>query len=132
MLCASSSATWGLSVRVGVHAVFDLWAGTAALQGCAITQVLNNVEFSQKVLPSAILICFVMYYASLFKRLFSNATDSLFINIRDEGVEGKAENLNTFAKTRLGVSKAHYLREVTVLSKGDLTCYFRNILQFSQ
>lgn len=35
-------------------------------------------------------------------------------------MEGDAENLNTFAKTWLGVSRPHYLREVTALSKGDL------------
>lgn len=61
-----------------------------------------------------------MYCASLFERLCSNATGSLFINIRVEGVEGEAENLNTFVKMWLGISRTHYLREVTVLSKGDL------------
>lgn len=35
-------------------------------------------------------------------------------------MEGEAENLNTFAKTWLGASRTHYLREVSALSDGDL------------
>lgn len=81
---------------------------------------LNNAEFNQKVLPSAILNCYIMSSASPFKRLCSNAAGSLFINIRDEGVQGEAENLNMFVEMWLGVSRTHYLREVTAISKGDL------------
>lgn len=38
------------------------------------------------------LYCFEMYGASIFKRLFSIATGSLFIDLRGEGVK-KAVNL---------------------------------------
>lgn len=100
--------------------MLDLWAGTADCRDVPSNRLLNKAEFNQKVLPPAILNCFVKHCASLFEMLCSNATGSLFINIRDEGVEEEAENLNTFAKTWLGVSGIHYLREVTALSKGDL------------
>lgn len=39
---------------------------------------------------------------------------------RDEGVEAESGNLNVFVKMWLGVSRTHYLREVTALSKGDV------------
>lgn len=81
---------------------------------------LSNAEFNHKVLPSPILNCFVMYSASLFKRLCSNAAGSLFTYRRDEGVEAESGNLNVFVKMWLGVSRTHYLREVTALSKGDV------------
>lgn len=42
MLCANSSASCGVSVSVGVRAVFDLWAATAALQSCAIKQAAKQ------------------------------------------------------------------------------------------
>lgn len=116
-------------MQTAQHPVVSLWMselilcvtyGLAQLH-CRIVpsnRLLNSAGFNQKVLPSAIPNCFLMCCAPLFKRLFSNATGSLFINIRDEGVEGEAENLNSFAKAWLGVSRTHYLREVTALSKG--------------